>query len=113
MAVSSVGLRPKSDCSGKAQKQLYSKLETSPLVREGVPYQETRNCNHCKSVLGYYRATDRYYRTTDRYYCTTDRYCRTQRSTAREGNSKTGTPHETQRNSESNSTTVDQTIMKE
>jgi hypothetical protein len=27
MAVSSVGLGPKSDCSGKAQKQLYSKLQ--------------------------------------------------------------------------------------
>jgi hypothetical protein len=28
MVVSSEGLRPKSDCSGKAQKQLYSKLQT-------------------------------------------------------------------------------------
>jgi hypothetical protein len=35
MAVSS-GLRPKSDCSGKAQKLLYSKLQTRPLVREGA-----------------------------------------------------------------------------
>jgi hypothetical protein len=43
MAVSSVGLRPKSDCSGKAQKQLYSKLQTNPLVREGAPHQETSN----------------------------------------------------------------------
>jgi hypothetical protein len=34
--VSSAGLRPKSDCSGKAQKQLYSKLQTHPLVREGA-----------------------------------------------------------------------------
>jgi hypothetical protein len=34
MAVSSAGLRPKSDCSGKDQKQLYSKLQTRPLVRE-------------------------------------------------------------------------------
>jgi hypothetical protein len=42
MAVSSAGLRPKSDCSGKAQKQLYSKLQTRPLV-EGAPYQETSN----------------------------------------------------------------------
>jgi hypothetical protein len=38
MAVSSAGLRPKSDCSDKAQKQLYSKLQTRPLVREGVPH---------------------------------------------------------------------------
>jgi hypothetical protein len=30
MAVSSAGLSPKSDCSGKAQKQLYSKLQTRP-----------------------------------------------------------------------------------
>jgi hypothetical protein len=36
MAVSSVGLRPKSDCSGKDQKQLYSELKTRPLVREGA-----------------------------------------------------------------------------
>jgi hypothetical protein len=30
--LSSAGLRPKSDCSGKAQKQLYSNLQTRPLV---------------------------------------------------------------------------------
>jgi hypothetical protein len=36
MAVSSAGLRLKSDCSGKAQKQFNSKLQTRPLVREGV-----------------------------------------------------------------------------
>jgi hypothetical protein len=30
------GLRPKSDCFGKAQKQFYSKLQTRPLVREGA-----------------------------------------------------------------------------
>jgi hypothetical protein len=41
MAMSSAGLRPKSDCSGKAQKELYSKLQTRPLVREGAPYKET------------------------------------------------------------------------
>jgi hypothetical protein len=35
MAVSSVGLRPKSDSSVKDQKQLYIKLQTRPLVREG------------------------------------------------------------------------------
>jgi hypothetical protein len=34
--LSSAGLRPKSDCSGKAQKQLYSNLQTRPLVREGA-----------------------------------------------------------------------------
>jgi hypothetical protein len=33
MVLRSAGLRPKSDCSGKAQKQLYSKLQTRPLVR--------------------------------------------------------------------------------
>jgi hypothetical protein len=44
MAVSSAVLRPKSDCSGKAQKQLYSKLQTSPLVREGVTKLQTHNC---------------------------------------------------------------------
>jgi hypothetical protein len=44
MAVSSAGLRPKSDCSGKAQKQLYSKLQTRPLVREGVTKLQARNC---------------------------------------------------------------------
>jgi hypothetical protein len=36
MALSSAGLRLKSDCSGKAQKQYYSKLQTRPLVREGA-----------------------------------------------------------------------------
>jgi hypothetical protein len=36
MAMSSVGLRPNSDCSGNAQKLLYSKLLTRPLVRDGA-----------------------------------------------------------------------------
>jgi hypothetical protein len=36
MAVSSAGLRLKSDCYGKAQKQFKSKLQTRPLVREGA-----------------------------------------------------------------------------
>jgi hypothetical protein len=44
MAVSSAGLRLKSDCSGKAQKQLYRKLRTRPLVREGATKLQTRNC---------------------------------------------------------------------
>jgi hypothetical protein len=39
MAVSSEGLRP-----GKAQKQLYSKLQAHPLVREGATKLLTRNC---------------------------------------------------------------------
>jgi hypothetical protein len=43
-AVSSVGLRPKSDSSGKAQKQLYINLQTRPLVREGATKLQTRNC---------------------------------------------------------------------
>jgi hypothetical protein len=42
--MSSVGLRSKSDCSGKAQKQLYSNLQTRPLVREGATKLQTRNC---------------------------------------------------------------------
>jgi hypothetical protein len=42
MAVSSAGLRPKSDCSDKAQKQLYSKLQTRPLVREGATLQNNK-----------------------------------------------------------------------
>jgi hypothetical protein len=41
MAVSSVGLRLKGDCSGKAQKQLYSKLQTRFLVRDDA---KRRNC---------------------------------------------------------------------
>jgi hypothetical protein len=32
----SAGRRLKSDWSGKAQKQLYNKLQTRPLVREGA-----------------------------------------------------------------------------
>jgi hypothetical protein len=43
-AVSSAGLRPKSDCSGKAQKQLYSNLQTRPVVREGATNLHTRKC---------------------------------------------------------------------
>jgi hypothetical protein len=43
MAVSSAGLRPKSDCSRKAQKQLYRKLQARPLVREGATKLQTRN----------------------------------------------------------------------
>jgi hypothetical protein len=43
-AVSSAGLRPKSDCSGKAQRQLYSNLHTRPLVREGATKLQTCNC---------------------------------------------------------------------
>jgi hypothetical protein len=44
MVVSSAGPRPKSDCSGKAQKQLNRKLQTRPLVREGATKQQTRSC---------------------------------------------------------------------
>jgi hypothetical protein len=43
-AVSSARLRPKSDCSGKAQKQLYSNLQTRPIVREGATKLQTCNC---------------------------------------------------------------------
>jgi hypothetical protein len=42
--MSSAGLRPKSDCSGKAQKQLYHNLQTRPLVREGATKLQTCNC---------------------------------------------------------------------
>jgi hypothetical protein len=38
------GLRPKSDCSGKAQKQLYSNLQIRPLVREGATNLQSRKC---------------------------------------------------------------------
>jgi hypothetical protein len=40
MAVSSAGLRPKSDCSGKAQKQLY-KYITDPSSRQRGRYKIT------------------------------------------------------------------------
>jgi hypothetical protein len=36
MAVSSAGLRPRSDCSGRARKRLCSVLQARPLVREGA-----------------------------------------------------------------------------
>jgi hypothetical protein len=49
MAVSSAGLRPKSHCSGKAQKQ----LQTRPLVKEGAPHQETRNRQGDKRKSGH------------------------------------------------------------
>jgi hypothetical protein len=44
MAMSSAGLRPKIDCSGKAQEQLYSNLQTRPLLREGATKLQTCNC---------------------------------------------------------------------
>jgi hypothetical protein len=45
MAVSSVGLRLKCDCSGEAQKQFNSKLQTRSLVREDALNAEQRNCH--------------------------------------------------------------------
>jgi hypothetical protein len=44
MAVSSVGLQLKCDCSGKAQKQFNSKLQTLFLVREDALKAERLNC---------------------------------------------------------------------
>jgi hypothetical protein len=44
MAVSSVGLRLKCDCSGKAQKQFNSKFQTRFLVREDALKAERLNC---------------------------------------------------------------------
>jgi hypothetical protein len=44
MAESSVGLRLKCDCSGKAQKQFNSKLQTRFLVRGDALNAEQRNC---------------------------------------------------------------------
>jgi hypothetical protein len=43
MAVSSVGLRLKCDCSGEAQKQFNCKLQTRSLVREDALNAEQRN----------------------------------------------------------------------
>jgi hypothetical protein len=51
MAVSSVGLRLKCDCSGKAQKQLYSKLQTRPLVREDALKQNNVIVQRKKSKI--------------------------------------------------------------
>jgi hypothetical protein len=42
--LSSAGLRLKSDCSGKAQKQFNSKLQTRPLVREGATKYQSCSC---------------------------------------------------------------------
>jgi hypothetical protein len=50
MAVSSAGLGPESDCSGKAQN-CASTLQIHPLVREGATHQETRNCQYRKKNL--------------------------------------------------------------
>jgi hypothetical protein len=44
MAMRSAGLQHKSECSSKAQKQLYNNLQTRPLVREGATKLQTRNC---------------------------------------------------------------------
>jgi hypothetical protein len=53
MVVSSEGLRLKSDCSGKAQKQLYSKLQICPLVREhlNLTFQCTNMCTLATSTF--------------------------------------------------------------
>jgi hypothetical protein len=42
--VSSAGFRLKSDCSSKAQRQFNSKLQTRPLVSEGVTKYQSRSC---------------------------------------------------------------------
>jgi hypothetical protein len=44
VTLTSAGLRPKSDCSGKSQKQLYSNLQTRPLIREGATKLQTCIC---------------------------------------------------------------------
>jgi hypothetical protein len=44
MAVSSAGLRPKSDCSGKTQKQLYSKLQTVLSSERALQNHKAANC---------------------------------------------------------------------
>jgi hypothetical protein len=44
MALSSVGLLLKCDCSGEAQKRLYSELQTRFLVREDALIAKRRNC---------------------------------------------------------------------
>jgi hypothetical protein len=50
MAMNFAVFGPKSDCSGKDQKNCMSKLQTHPLVREGAPQQETRHCLRNKKV---------------------------------------------------------------
>jgi hypothetical protein len=51
MVVSSAGLGPKSDCSGKAQKQLYEYI-TDPFSRQRgrAERQETRSCQTVKEI---------------------------------------------------------------
>jgi hypothetical protein len=43
----------KSDCSGKAQKQLNSKLQTRPLVREGATKYQSRRKVHGERKIGH------------------------------------------------------------
>jgi hypothetical protein len=86
MVVSSAGLRPESDCTGKAQKQLYSKLQTHPLVREGAPYQETRNRQRDKRNLVMGSRWDPDTKTdwpTDWKYSVTASHCSAQKMTPR------------------------------
>jgi hypothetical protein len=40
--MSPVGLRSEKGCTGDARQKL--KLQTRLLVKEGAPYQQTRNC---------------------------------------------------------------------
>jgi hypothetical protein len=55
MVMSSVGLRPKSDYSGKAQKQLSKlRVQTQLLIREAALHQETcnRQAENKRLVMG-------------------------------------------------------------
>jgi hypothetical protein len=42
MVVSPKGLGPEKDCAGKGQQLI--QRQTHPLVREGVPQKQDRNC---------------------------------------------------------------------
>jgi hypothetical protein len=44
MVTGSARLGPGSDCSGKAQKQLYKQITDPPLVREDSECPEPHNC---------------------------------------------------------------------
>jgi hypothetical protein len=43
MVTSPKGLGPEKDYAGEGQQHIYER-QTRPLVREGAPHQQTRNC---------------------------------------------------------------------
>jgi hypothetical protein len=51
MVASPKGLGPEKDCAGKAQQHI--QRQTRPLVREGAPQKQDRNCQTLMKISGH------------------------------------------------------------